>query len=152
MKTISASTVFALAIPMGGSSAAESSLLQSGRYEVAVALELPHLVDAAARKTATICIDPDNTPSYGLEALSDSNPLANCSPRNSRLVDKTLTFDIVCAGPDAARALATYRFTSDRQVFGGQIAMTMGGKNMTMTETQLGRRIGDCIASDVPRR
>jgi hypothetical protein len=30
--------------------------------------------------------------------------------------------------------------------------MTMGGKNMTMTETQLGRRIGDCGASDFPRR
>jgi hypothetical protein len=152
MKTISASTVFALAIPMGGLSATESSLLQSGRYEVAVALELPHLVDAAARKTATICIDPDNTSPFGLEALSDNNPLAKCSPKSAHLVDKTLTFDIVCAGPDAARAVATYRFTSDRKIFEGQIAMTMGGKNMTMTETQLGRRIGDCGASDFPRR
>lgn len=87
MKAISALTAFALAIPSGGLSATESSLVQGGRYEVAVALELPHLVDAAARKTATICIDPDNTAPYGLKALSDNNPLAKCSPKSSRLVD-----------------------------------------------------------------
>jgi hypothetical protein len=35
---------------------------------------------------------------------------------------KTLTFDIVCDGPDAARASATYAF--DRHGFEGKIAMT----------------------------
>ncbi|WP_159289240.1 DUF3617 domain-containing protein [Methylosinus sporium] len=152
MKKISALSALALAIPTGALPVTESPLFQSGRYEVAVTLELPYLVGAAARKTATICIDSANRAPYGLKALSDNNPMANCLAKNLRLFDETLTFDIVCAGPDAARALATYKFRPDRQVFEGEISMTMGGKNMTMTETQFGRRVGDCVSDEVPRR
>jgi hypothetical protein len=34
--------------------------------------------------------------------------------------------------------------------FEGRIAMVMGGKNMTMTEVQSGRRVGGCDLSSPP--
>jgi hypothetical protein len=53
-----------------------------------------------------------------------------------------LRFDILCEGRGAAWASAVYRLMPD--AFEGRIAMVMGGKNMTMTEVQSGRRIGAC--------
>jgi Protein of unknown function (DUF3617) len=123
---------------------AEFAPLQSGGYEVAVTLQLPHLDDPAARKLATICVNLHDAAPYGFKVLSDNNPFGKCAATNSRLVGKTLTFDIICEGPNAAHAAATYAF--DRQTFEGQIAMQMSGKNMTMTEIQSGRRTGDCLA------
>jgi hypothetical protein len=35
-------------------------------------------------------------------------------------------------------------FELNGTAYGGSIKMNMGGKNMTMSETQAGRRIGDC--------
>jgi hypothetical protein len=56
----------------------------------------------------------------------------------------TLTFEITCLGRNEAVGLA--RYTVAPQRFSGVIAMKMGGKNMTMTEHQVGRRIGNCGA------
>ncbi len=53
-----------------------------------------------------------------------------------------LRFAIACEGRGAARASAVYRLLPE--AFEGRIAMVMGGKNMTMTEVQSGRRIGPC--------
>ena len=65
-----------------------------------------------------------------------------CPARNVRRHGAALSFDIVCEGPDAARARATYTLRPDG--FAGRIAMVMGGKNMTMTELQVGYRVGRC--------
>ena len=63
--------------------------------------------------------------------------------------ESSLTFDIVCAGRDAAKAKATYTFAPGG--FHARIAMTMGAKNMTTTEVQTGRRIGSCpLAAMLP--
>lgn len=65
-------------------------------------------------------------------------------------------FDIVCPGRNAASGSAIYRLAAES--FEGRISMKMGGKNMTMFERQVGRRIGDCAgghpadASGKPRR
>jgi hypothetical protein len=133
---------------MGGAGVADSGQAQtapmSGSYEVEVRLELPHLEDWAVKKLATICIAEDGG-SRGLVVLSDNNPLARCPASNIRQDGDTLTFDIVCEGRNAARASAKFLLAAER--FRGRIAMVMGGKNMTMTETQVGRRVGSCPAS-----
>jgi uncharacterized protein DUF3617 len=121
--------------------------LRGGAYEVDVRLGLPHI--DKARKAAIVCVvDGASDGISGLAILSDNNPLADCPVRNVRLGADWLTFDIVCGGGNAAIASATYTLAADR--FEGRIAMKMGGKNMTMTETQVGRRIGPCKAPGAP--
>ena len=128
----------------------EGALLQAGAYEVEVRLELPNVVNWAATKTTTICIPYVAGPSAApLPVLSDNNPLAQCPARNVERTGATLRFEIVCAGRNAARARAVY--TLMPQEFKGRIAMVMGGKNMTMTEEQRGRRLGSCDPARPPQ-
>ena len=82
-----------------------------------------------------------------IPVLSGNNPLAKCPARNIQRDSVTLTFDIACPGRNAARAKALYKLLPG--AFKGRIAMVMGGKNMTMTEVQVGRRLGSC---DVARQ
>jgi Protein of unknown function (DUF3617) len=84
-------------------------------------------------------------PINGLIVLSENNPLGKCPAANAREDGDTLTFDIKCPGGNAAIASAAYTLLGDR--FSARITMKMGGKNMTMTETQTGRRTGDCQAT-----
>jgi len=117
--------------------------LRDGLYEVAVTLDMGATEDFNARKTVRRCVaaDDDNG-AHGLFLLSDNQPLAACPVRNFSTSGGALTFDIICEGTDAGRASAVYTF--DQDGFEGRISIRMGGKNMTMRETQSGRRIGDC--------
>jgi hypothetical protein len=129
----------------------EESLLQEGSYEVQVRLELPNLANWAASTTTTICIPYVGRPSDApLPVLSGNNPLSKCPAKNVQRIGATLSFDIVCEGRNAAWARAVY--TLMPQGFRGRIAMVMGGKNMTMTEQQLGRRVGGCAPAGAPQR
>ena len=74
--------------------------------------------------------------------LSANTPFATCTATNVTAGGGTLAYYIVCPGRDAARAHAVYALAPDR--FAGRVAMVMGAKNMTMTEVQHARRIGDC--------
>ncbi len=122
---------------------AGEDLLAAGRYDVDVRLELPHVEDLNMKKTTAICLAPDGGDgSRGLTVLGDNNPLSRCPASNVRQDGSVLTFDIVCEGTNAARASASY--TLSETAFRGRIAMKMGGKNMTMSETQVGRRVGAC--------
>jgi hypothetical protein len=139
------SAMLVLAMNAAGPAAAgdRQAVLMDGSYEVEVRLELPHLEDAGVTKLETVCIsNAKDGGSHGLAVLSDNNPLARCPVSNVREEGGSLTFDVICEGRNAAKASAAYLL--DSQQFRGRIAMTMGGKNMTMTETQVGRRIGDC--------
>ncbi len=121
----------------------EEVLLQAGSYEVVFRLELPHVENWAVNRTSTICVtDAASVTDFRLPVLSGNNPLAKCPSRNARLNGATLEFDIICAGRDAARARAVYSLKP--REFVGRVAMVMGGKNMTMTEVQVGRRVGAC--------
>jgi hypothetical protein len=80
--------------------------------------------------------------------LSANNPLASCPAQNVEREGAELRFDIRCAGRGAAWAHAVY--TLRLAAFEGLIAMVMGGKNMTMTEVQKGRRVGPCDPAAPP--
>jgi len=127
----------------GPAAAVDAITLQPGRYEVSVRLDLPNIEGAAAAKVTSLCVPvQDGVGSHGLGALSENNPLARCPVSNVRQEGAALSFDIVCQGGNAAIAFASYRLAGD--AFDGRISMKLGGKNMTMTETQTGRRIGAC--------
>lgn len=116
---------------------------RSGSYEITARLELPHLERWAIDKIATICL-----PSVGssgqipVPLLTANNPFAKCTAANLVSDGATLQYDIVCPGRGAAKAHATYMLSPDK--FSGNVAMVMGAKNMTMTEVQRARRVGDC--------
>jgi hypothetical protein len=124
------------------------ALLQEGAYEVQVRLELPNVLSwAATASAATVCLPYDGT-NGALPVLSSNNPLATCPASNVERDGATLRFDVLCEGRGAARAHAVYKLMPE--AFEGRIAMVMGGKNMTMTEVQSGRRIGSCDLSTPP--
>lgn len=122
---------------------ADPSALQPGAYEVRASLELPNIDDLGVDTKKTLClVDKGGAGKYGFEVMSQNNPLAHCPMVNVHEAGDTLTFDIKCGGSNLAKASASYLLMGDR--FRGRINMTMGGKNMTMTEVQEGRRLGAC--------
>jgi Protein of unknown function (DUF3617) len=129
--------------PAAPASAGDAVALQPGRYEVRVRLDLPNIEGAAASALRTLCVPAQGQAgNHGLGALSENNPLAHCPVSNVRQQGDTLSFDIVCPGGNAAIATAKYQLAAE--AFEGRISMKLGGKNMTMTETQSGRRTGEC--------
>jgi hypothetical protein len=143
MQRCSAVISLAAALMVGSSAHGEEAPgLQPGEYEVTVRLELRH-VAMAAPKVVKICVTETGT--RGLIVLSENNPLPRCPPSNTRQEGDTLTFDIICPGVN--QAVGSARYTIAPQHFTGVIAMKMGGKNMTMTEHQVGRRVGNCSAA-----
>jgi len=122
----------------------EARLLpQTGSYEITARLELPHLERWAVDKTTIICLPPsvadDKIP---IPIVSANNPFAECSAANFMPQTPKLEYDIVCPGRGAAKGHAIYTLSNDS--FSGRVAMVLGAKNMTMTEVQQGRRIGNC--------
>jgi len=115
----------------------------SGSYELTARLELPHLERWGVDKTTLICLSnsrgPDEIP---VPVVSANNPFAKCSATNLTADGTKLEYDIVCPERGSARGHAVYKVSSD--AFTGRIAMVMGAKNMTMTEVQHARRVGEC--------
>lgn len=123
--------------------AEEVPRLQPGGYQVTIRLKLPHIeVMTGVLDMASICVTAGDAGTHGLVALSDPNPLRKCPASNVLQNGDTLTFDIVCAGSDAA--VGSARYTIGAEYFDGTITVKMGGKNMTMIERQSGRRVGNC--------
>ena len=132
-----------LAVVMSpGPGTASEARLEPGRYDVEVRLELPHLSAADATKHVTICVDDTADPATALRVLSTNNPLGDCPVQGRVITSNTVHFEVACKGLNAAKGSAVFELAKDR--FQGRIAMKMGGKNMTMTEHQKGRRIGAC--------
>ena len=135
----------------GARAGGRESLLPAGSYEVRYRLELPHLESWAIEKTRTICVADGGTKDAApLPVLSGNNPLATCPAGNVHREGAALQFDIRCPGRNEARAHAAYTLLPGG--FKGRIAMVMGAKNMTMTEVQVGRRIGRCDVAGAPWR
>lgn len=149
MAHVALATSGCVALLLSVSAAAEPVGLQGGAYEVEVKLELPHLEDMTQKKNVRVCLTaaPD-AHNHGIRVLSDNNPLARCPISNVSEEGRDLTFEITCEGKNAAKASARYVLAPER--FQGRITMQMGGKNMTMTEVQTGRRVGPCEAGAMP--
>jgi hypothetical protein len=131
--------------PMG--MAPPAVALEPGEYEVTVRLDLPHVEGATEARTVHICVTsgsngPRGKDTRGLAPLIADHAFAGCAASHIREDGGTLTFDLVCPGPNSAAASASYAL--GEHDFDGRIVMTMGGKNMTMTESQRGRRTGVC--------
>ena len=122
---------------------ADSLSLLSGSYEVTARLELPHLERWGVDKTTTICLPNSRKPdAIPVPVVSANNPFAKCSATNLVADGSKLEYDIVCPERGAARGHAVYELSSN--AFTGRIAMVMGAKNMTMTDVQRARRMGEC--------
>ena len=118
-------------------------LPQTGSYEITARLELPHLERWAVDKTTIICLPPSlDDDKLPIPIVSANNPFAKCSVANLMTQTPKLEYDIVCPGRGAAKGHAIYILSND--TFSGRVAMVLGAKNMTMTEVQQGRRIGNC--------
>ena len=127
--------------PFQSPSRAETSL-KEGAYEIEVTLELPHVFDTSTRKIERLCLGGGQSMTLGLSVLSNNNPLGQCPVSNVQSSTGTLSFDVACQGVNAASGHALYEIMPEH--FRGHIEMKMGGKNMTMTEIQVGHRIGAC--------
>jgi hypothetical protein len=141
--------VTAAGLMAGGADAAPDRVLpQPGAYEVEVRVEIPNVWNWAAAETVTICL-----PQRGrapLPVLSRNNPLAGCPAEDVKPNGSALTYAIVCPGRDGAKARAAYLLSPE--AFRGRIRMVMGAKNMTLTEVQTGRRVGECQQPSIARR
>jgi Protein of unknown function (DUF3617) len=115
-----------------------------GLYELTARLELPHLERWGVDKTTTVCLPNSLGPGeFPVPVVSANNPFAKCSAANVIADGLKFEYDIVCPERGSARAHAVYKVSSD--AFTGRVAMVMGAKNMTMTEVQHARRVGECI-------
>ena len=145
-----ASILFLNAVTAAAAAEQPEAPLQAGLYDITYSLELPHLESWAIDKTTTLCIRDAGGPGpVTLPVLSDNTPFADCVTKHVVFDGAKLSYDIVCAGRDSAKAHATYIVEPD--AFSGRVAMVMGAKNMTMTETQVGRRRGSCDLATAPK-
>jgi hypothetical protein len=136
---VAAGMVVALAAT--GSNAADSSLTP-GLYQVEVRISLPNVQDAAAPLVVTRCVSADDLQSGRVFFVLSDNPLKSCELIDYQATAGTAVYRIACAGPNRGSAVAV--FDTRATTYRGTIKMNMGGKNMTMSETQAGKRIGDC--------
>jgi hypothetical protein len=119
---------------------ATAGLPQPGRYTVEVRQRLPNVPDLVDPMEHSVCLD--TAPALAPFRLKGENPLRSCPIVEVEWNQANLRYRIVCPGPNRGFAEAEFAFTID--AFHGQIAINMGGKNMTLTEIQTGRRRGDC--------
>ena len=111
-------------------------------YEVTARIELPNVAPVAEPIRATLCLTAEALRTAAAFRVLSRNPLAACARSDVTVSCAATTFRIACPGPNAPWALARFEVTG--RGFKGAIHMNMGGKNMTMTERQSARRIGDC--------
>ena len=135
-------------ILLAGSGEAGEASLQAGAYAIRHRLELPHVERWAVERIDVACIPEtlgSEPPEPMLPILSANMPFKRCIAKAWQLDDRRLDYDIVCPGRGAAKAHASYVLSGDG--FSARIFMTMGAKNMTMTEVQSGRRLGSCAVA-----
>lgn len=114
-----------------------------GSFTIAASLQIPNVSGPSWQGTRVLCLDADAAPGrLPVPVLSPNNPFAGCEARDPERTATHLRYRIVCPGRDSARAQASYQWTADG--FRGEVAMVLGGKNMTLSEHQVGRRLGDC--------
>ena len=129
------------AILATGANAAELAL-SPGRYRVEVRIGLPNVQDVAAPLVVNRCIGPADLESGQAFFVLSDNPLKTCDLVDYEATAERAIYRIVCPGPNRGSAVGTFEISTN--AYRGTIKMNMGGKNMTMSEVQVARRVGDC--------
>jgi hypothetical protein len=116
--------------------------LTPGLYEVQVEIALPNTYNIAPKTTVRHCVTAaDIATGRAFFVLSD-NPIRSCALHDYDAYKEKVRYRIACVGPNAASAGAEFELQHTH--YHGTIHMQMGGKNMTMFETQHAVRVGDC--------
>jgi hypothetical protein len=113
-----------------------------GRYQVEVRIALPNVQDVAAPLLLSLCISENDVRSGRAFFILSDNPLKTCDVRDFQRAADGVSYRIVCPGHNRGSAFAVFETT--RNSYRGSIKMNMGGKNMTMSETQVGTWVGEC--------
>ncbi len=121
---------------------AADPLLTPGEYRTEVRIHLPNVQDVAAPLVIDRCLSAEDLASGRAFFVLSDNPLKYCALRDYQVTGNAASYRIVCPGPNMGSALG--KFETVGSTYRGSIFMNMGGKNMTMSETQIGRRIGEC--------
>ena len=123
---------------------AAAAPLREGLYEIEVRIHLPNVADTVAPVLHRRCLRAAEIAGGGAFVVMSDNPLATCPHFDYAVETERATFRIVCPGPN--RGWAKGSFDLPGESFRGEIVMNLGGKNMTMSETQRGRRLGACLS------
>jgi hypothetical protein len=126
----------------GGSPALADGRLAGGLYRVEVVIEMPNVLRPMPFDVVERCVAEGEADGAFLRIVSNPK-IAEC-PLVRRSLDRDrLTLEVVCAKLNTGRASARYEL--GEASYTGRIEVTMGGKNMTMTEIQRAVRLGDCL-------
>jgi hypothetical protein len=113
-----------------------------GLYAIEVRLGLPNVLEVGPPTTLTRCLTAPEIESGQAFFVRSENPLRACALTDYAATGASVRYRIRCPGPNAASADAEFQTTAAG--YRGVIRMVMGGKNMTMSETQVAARIGEC--------
>ena len=113
-----------------------------GLYDIEVRLGLPNVLEVGPPTKLRRCLTSADMESGQAFFVRSENPLRACALTDYAVTGTSVRYRIRCPGPNAASAEAEFETTTAG--YRGAIRMVMGGKNMTMSETQIASRIGDC--------
>jgi uncharacterized protein DUF3617 len=113
-----------------------------GLYEIEVRLGMPNVLEVGPPTRLTRCLTGADIESGQAFFVRSESPLRACALADYVVAGTSVRYRIRCPGPNAASAEADFETTTAG--YRGIIRMVMGGKNMTMSETQIALRIGEC--------
>jgi hypothetical protein len=131
-----------LAVLLMAQPSSADPLPSPGLYQVEVRISLPNVQDTAAPLVLTRCLGPSDLRSGRAFFVLSDNPLKGCDLLDYQMTAGMAVYRIACPGPNKGSAVAVFETTATG--YRGTIKMNMGGKNMTMSEVQVGKRLGDC--------
>lgn len=120
----------------------EDAVLKPGFYEVTVTLEMPNVVTGIGPGTVHRCVTAEDLRSGSAFGVLGDNPIRSCPITDYSISASRALFRIGCPGPNTPSAVGAFDLAPAS--YHGVITMDMGGKNMTMSERQRGRRLGAC--------
>ena len=121
--------------------AVAGDLPQGGLYRVEVTLEIPNVQGELAFRSVERCIAAGEAAEPILVIVS-SPKIAECPVVRQAGEVGWIEVEVACERVNTGRARERFELTAAG--YTGRIAITMGAKNMTLTEIQRAVRIGDC--------
>ncbi len=125
---------------------AEPGALAPGLYDIEVRINLPYVLEVSPPKRLMRCLTASAIESGQAFFVLSENPIKACPLTDYQATPTTAHYRIRCPGANAASAEGDFETTATG--YRGTISMQMGGKNMTMSETQVAVRVGACPSED----